>query len=139
MQRVEITQDFTLPVERVFAYLAEHGNLEPIFGAKITRVRDGDAEPNGVGSVRRLKIGPLPPLEETVTAFVPNELIEYKITKGSPLKDHVGTMRFRSTETGSRLHYVIDFGAKIPGLDRIVRAGLARSISQNLPKVDRFA
>lgn len=139
MQRVELTQDFALPVERVFSYLAEHTNLEPIFGAKITRVRDGKDEPNGVGSVRRLKIGPLAPLEETITAFVRNELIEYKITKGSPLKDHVGTMRFAPTADGSRLHYVIEFGAKVPGLDRIVKVGLSCSISRNLPKVDQLA
>ena len=30
MQRVDITHDFTLPIERVYAYLSEHENLEPL-------------------------------------------------------------------------------------------------------------
>ena len=38
MQRIEITQDFALPVDRVYAFLSEHENLGPLLGAKITRV-----------------------------------------------------------------------------------------------------
>ena len=135
MQRVDITHDFPLPVERVYAYLSEHENLEPLFGAKISRVRDGEASRNGVGSVRRLKVGPLPAFEETVTQAVPDELVEYRITQGGILRDHVGTMRFSSTPTGSRLHYVIDFGGVVPGLDRVVKASLERSIPKGLQQV----
>lgn len=139
MQRVEIQHDFALPVERVYPYLAEHENLAPLFGAKVERVRDGDTERNGVGSVRRLKVGPLPWFEETVTKAVPNELIEYRITKGSPLRDHRGEMRFAPAGTGSRLTYVIEFGAVLPRLDKLIAVGLERGIGKNLPDVDRRA
>jgi uncharacterized protein YndB with AHSA1/START domain len=139
MQRVDITHDFPLPAERVYAHLAEHENLEPLFGAKISRVRDGDTSRNGEGSVRRLRVAPLPPFEETVTKAVPNELIEYRITKGGILRDHVGTMRFSSTDTGSRLHYVIEFGAVAPGLDRVVKKSLERSIPKGLREVEAKA
>src|SRR4051794_11842191 len=117
MQKIEIEQDFTKPVERVFAYLAERENLAPLLGAKITRIRDGNDSRNGVGSVRGLKIGPLPQFEETNTEVVENELIKYKITKGSPLKDHRGEMTFTRKGTGCHLRYVIEFGAVVPGLD----------------------
>ena len=139
MQRIQVRQDFTLPVERVYAYLAEHEHLGPLFGAKITRLKDGDTERNGVGSVRQLKVGPLPPFEETVTEAVPNEKIAYQITKGGPLKDHRGVMEFSSTDTGSRLDYLIEFGAKVPGLDRIVKQGLERNIRKGLATVDAKA
>lgn len=139
MQRIEITQDFALPVERVYSYLAEHENLGPLFGARITRVRDGADSRNGVGSVRSLKLSLLPPFEETVTQAVPNELIEYRITKGSPLRDHRGEMRFAPAGSGSRLTYVIELGAVVPGLDRVVAAGLARALRKNLPAVDQRA
>ena len=56
--RVHVSHDFAKPPERVFAYLAEHENLGPLFGAEVTRVRDGDTERNGVNSVRKLKVGP---------------------------------------------------------------------------------
>ena len=139
MQRVEIDHDFFKPVEAVFAYLSEHENLGPLFGAKVTRVKDGHTERNGVGSVRKLRVAVLPPFEETVTEVIPNELIRYKITKGSPLRDHHGEMRFSPHGTGCHLRYVIEFGAVVPGLDRVVKAGLERSIKANLPKVDAEA
>lgn len=139
MQRIEITQDFALPVERVYAYLAEHENLGPLFGARISRVRDGHDSRNGVGSVRSLKLGPLPAFEETVTQAVPNELIVYRITKGSPLRNHHGEMRFAPAGSGSRLTYVIEFGAVVPGLDKVIAIGLERGIRKNLPAVDQRA
>ena len=139
MQRIEIEQDFALPVDRVYAYLSEHENLGPLFGAKVERVKDGETSRNGVGSVRRLRVGPTPPFEETVTAAVPNELVEYRITKGSPLRDHRGEMRFAPTGTGSRLTYVIEFGAVVPLLDRVVKVGLERNVRKGLQTVDALA
>lgn len=139
MQRIEIDQEFALPVERVYAYLAEHENLEAVFGAKIARIRDGADSRNGAGSVRQLRIGVLPPFEETVTDAVPNERIDYRITKGSPLRDHHGSMRFSSTPTGSHLNYVIEFGAVVPGLDRLIKIGLERAVRNGLKTVDAKA
>ena len=139
MQRIEIEHDFALPVERVYAYLSEHENLTPLFGAKVTRVRDGDTDRNGAGSVRSLKIGPLPAFEETVTNAVPNEVIDYRITKGSPLRNHRGSMVFSSRGDGSHLNYVIEFGAVVPGLDRVVKAVLQSTIKKGLTTVDRRA
>ena len=33
---VDIERDFSAPVEQVFGYLAEHENLEKLFGAKVS-------------------------------------------------------------------------------------------------------
>lgn len=139
MQRVEIEHVFAKPVEQVYAYLAEHENLGPLFGAKITRLRDGESTRNGVGSVRKLQIAVLPPFEETVTETIENELIRYRITKGSPLKGHHGEMRFTSRGPGTHLRYVIEFGSAVPGLDRLVKLGLDRNIRKALPEVDQKA
>lgn len=141
MQRVIVDHDFPMPVDRAFTYLSEHENLETLFGAKVTRLQDGtDGQRNGVGSVRQLKIGPLPPFEETVTEVVPNELIRYQITKGSPLREHRGEMRFTPNADGtSHLHYEIAFGAVVPGLDFVIAKGLKTSIAKGLKKVDTAA
>jgi uncharacterized protein YndB with AHSA1/START domain len=137
MARVDVTRDFALPVERLYAYLSEHENLGPLFGARIERVRDGDTSRNGEGSVRRLRVPPLPAFEETVTRAVPDELVEYRITKGpTPLRDHRGVMRFSSTPGGSRLHYVIEFGAVLPLLDRVLAAVLERNVRKGLAQVE---
>jgi uncharacterized protein YndB with AHSA1/START domain len=137
---VHIEHDFGKPPERIFAHLAEHENLAELFGAKVTRLRDGEqGERNGLGSARQLKIGPLAPFEETVTEFVPPQRIVYRITKGSPLRGHLGTMTFTATAGGTRFVYEIRIASPIPGLAPIVRAALTRSISQALPAIERDA
>jgi uncharacterized protein YndB with AHSA1/START domain len=141
VQRIIVDQDFKLPPERVFAYMGEHENLGPMFGAKITRLRDGtDGTRNGVGSVRQLKVGPAPPFEETVTEVIPNELIRYRITKGSPLRDHEGSMRFTpNPDGGTHLHYEISFRGRVPGLGALIAPGLRRNIAKGVQTVDGAA
>jgi uncharacterized protein YndB with AHSA1/START domain len=136
---VKVEHRFAKPPERVFAYLAEHENLADMFGAKVTRLRDGDSERNGVGSVRRLQIGPAPPFEETVTEFVPSERIVYKITKGSPLRGHVGVMTFAAEGEGTHFLYDIRLASPIPGLAALVRLSLTRSVNKGLAKVEQDA
>jgi uncharacterized protein YndB with AHSA1/START domain len=136
---VQVEHHFAKPPERVFAYLSEHENLADLFGSKVTRLRDGDTERNGVGSVRQLQIGPAPPFEETVTEFVPYERIVYKITKGSPLRGHVGVMTFAPEGEGTHFDYDIRLASPIPALAAFVRMQLTRSINQNLATVDERA
>lgn len=132
----------------MFAYLAEHENLETIFApVKITRLRDGnDGTRNGAGSARRLFIGVLPSIDETNTKVVANELIEYAITRGGPLRQHWGRIEFAplpadstGTHRGSRVIYTLGFNAKIPGLARLVGFALAKKIKDGLRRVQRFA
>ena len=136
---MHIEHDFAKPPERIFAHLAEHENLAEVFGAKITRLCDGEGERNGVGSQRQLQIGPLPPFEETVTEFVVPQRIVYRITKGSPLRGHVGTMTFAATPGGTHFVYDIRIASPIPGVAPIVHASLTRSIARSLPGVEREA
>jgi hypothetical protein len=136
MQHVHVTQDFRQPVHDVFAYLSEHENLAPLFGAKVTRLSDGsDGTRNGTGSARELRIGPLPGFVETNVEVVPNELIRYRITQGGVLRDHEGVMRFSPQGVGSRLDYTIRFDGKAPGLGAVVKLGLTRTISKALRRL----
>lgn len=138
---VVIDHSFAKPVDRIFAHLSEHENLAALFGAKVTRLANGsDGHRNGVGSRRRLKSGPLPAFEETVTEFVEDERIEYRITQGSPLKGHVGVMTFApGPGGGTRFHYDIRLASDIPGVAAIVKASLTRSVTASLPAVDAAA
>ena len=47
---VHVERDLSAPPAEVFEHLAEHENLAALFGAKVTRLADGDTERNGVGS-----------------------------------------------------------------------------------------
>jgi uncharacterized protein YndB with AHSA1/START domain len=138
---VIVDHDFAKPPERVFEYMVEHENLAELFGAKVTRLQDGrDGERNGVGSVRQLKIGPAPAFEETVTEFERPSRIVYRITKGSPLRGHVGVMTFEPDgRGGTHLHYDIRLASPIPGLAALVRASLTRSVNKGLATVEQNA
>ena len=128
MQRIDIHQDFPISVDNLFAYLGEHENLETIFHpTKIRRLSDGHGARNGVGSAREMRALGGPAFVETVTA--------YRITKGSPLKNHLGVMRFSATPTGSHLHYTIEFEGKLPLIAPLIRAVLERGIRKGLSKI----
>ena len=89
-----------------------------------------------MGSTRKMQILVAPPFEETVTKVVPNERIEYTITKGSPLKHHKGIMRFsEAANGGSQLDYTIEFEGKLPLIGPIIKAGLGQAISRGLNKL----
>jgi len=138
LSHVHVTHDFRAPVERVFAYLAEHENLATLFGTRVERVRDGDTERNGVGSCRRLSFAGLLPFEETVTSFAPNERIVYRITKGTPMRGHEGVMAFAPADGGgTHLDYRIRFGSPVPGLAALVARVLHGNIARGLRKLDR--
>jgi uncharacterized protein YndB with AHSA1/START domain len=140
MERVLIERRLASSPELLFPFLAEHENLGLLFGGKVTRVRDGsDGHRNGVGSTRRLKPPLAPALEETVTEFVPDELIRYRISRGSPLRDHEGVMRFTPDGTGTALHYEITFRGAFPGVGKLVAAMLRRDIARGLPAADSAA
>lgn len=134
---VHVQRDLDAPPEEVFDHLAEHENLAALFGTKVKRLADGDdGSRNGVGSRRELKIGPLPSFDETTTRHERPELIEYRITRGGVLKDHVGIMKFSPTPTGgTHFDYRIRINAKIPGMSPVIVAGLTRSIEKGLRTV----
>lgn len=140
MQEIYLEKTFKAPREKVFAILSDHEKLSDVLGASIKRVRDGqDGNVNGKGSVRELRIAPGVSFEETVTAFTPNALVEYVISKGSPLKNHKGTMEFSDAGTGTCLRYRIVFESKypIPFLGDIVRWGIGNTIDRGLSKLTK--
>lgn len=135
---VHVEHDFPAPPSVVFAHLAEHENLADVFQAKVTRLRDGDSERNGVGSMRIVKIGPAPPVEETVTEFETDELIEYRVTNKGLLKDHVGIMKFSELPDGdTHLDYRIRLSSHVPGLAVVLKGLLTRGIEKSFSRLDR--
>jgi uncharacterized protein YndB with AHSA1/START domain len=140
MEKIYFEKIFKAPRKAVFDHLSDHKNLSPIFNARITRIRDGkDGNVNGKGSVREICLVPGIKFEETITGFVPDTMIEYVISKGSPLKNHKGTMEFSDHGTGTCLRYRIEFESKypIPFFGSIVRWGLERTIISGFNKYAR--
>ncbi len=134
MQRLRLVKDFAQPPEKVFAYFAVHENLGGVLGAEVTRVKDGtDGDPNGVGSVRRVNPpGPVPAFEETTLRIVPDKEIDYTVTRGTPLRDHLGEIRFTPNGSGTHMEWKIMVDASVPGLDFVIGKVLLRAIGKGL-------
>ena len=114
-QQIIITQLFNGPVETIFNILTDHAEFGRIIKANIKRVIDSREEnKNGLGSVRRIYVLPGLTFEESVVKFEPNQLMEYTVSKGSPIKNHRGRMEFAEDQGKTRVTYSIDFEPKLP-------------------------
>lgn len=136
-QTIRIEKTFNAPASQVFEELCDHERFGEIISAPTRRIVDASgANPNGEGSVRR--VWPLrligPGFEETVTRFEPNERMEYKVTRGSPLKNHLGRMAFSEDNGRTRLDYTITFEPRvpIPLLGPILRTAIGAAIDHGL-------
>ena len=134
---IQMNATFNAPVATVFAELSDHNKMGKILGAKVKRIKDGKGDVNGIGSVRRITPVPLADFEETVTGFEPNKLVEYTVTKGSPIKNHLGRMVFSEDNGKTKLHYTIQFDMKlgIPFTGFILKSVLETVINSGLQKL----
>jgi len=132
---VEVTQEYTQSVEAVFATLSDHNRLSKVLGIPVKRVVDGTTTVNGVGSVRRLGLWPAA-VEETVTAMVPNQSIDYRISKGgAPLKNHSGGLAFSKAGRGSRVVWTIRFDSSLPFVGAVVQQVLTQGLRLGLKRI----
>ncbi len=134
---VSFSEHFDAAPAAVFPYFAEHATFGAMAGGPvmaklkfIRRVKDSaDAKrPDGKGSVRRIGYGPIA-FEETVRTSEPGKLIEYFISKGSPLKNHLGRIEFHPEGKGTRVDYVITFEPKVPGTGGMLKGVLKGMIA----------
>ena len=136
-QTIQMQQDFNAPVSEVFQVLSDHERFGRIIGVKMKRIKDGEGSANGLGSVRSIHIGPLPSFEETITQYEENAFIEYKITRGSPIKNHVGRLIFEEKDGRTRLNYTIELESKIPFTTGLIKAALENGIVKGLSNYSR--
>lgn len=124
------------PREQVFAYFADHERFGRLWPGRTRRILDAadPAQPNGLGSVREVQLW-LARLEETITAFVPGELIEYRLTRGGALRNHKGSLRFESVPGGTKLVYDIEFDGRLPLVGGLVAGYLCASFRRGIFRV----
>ena len=140
MYTIEIDETFEVPRRRVFALFADHHRFGKLLGAPVKRIKDSDqADPNGTGSVRKIGIGPVA-LEETVTSFEPDSLIEYTITSMSPIRNRRGRIRLEETPEGhTRVNYTITFEDIIPFTGKVVSSALEQGIRRGIKRIPQLA
>ena len=130
-QQIHLQHSFQSSVEQVFEFFSDHEQFGRIWPGKTRRIRDGEGDTNGLSSVRQVCVGPVC-FEETVVAFERPRLIEYTITRGSPLKNHYGRIAFLSEGDGCRVDYHIEFEGRFPFIAGIVARNLQRDFGAGL-------
>ena len=139
IHEVKIYQEFDAPAETMFETFSDHTKLGKIMGLPMERIVDSPTpgNPNGVGSVRLIKAG-LFSFEETVRKAENPTLLEYKITRGTPLNHHYGIMKLSNLPEGrSALNYTITVGSNVPFLGAIVKNVLQSSIAKGMASYAR--
>lgn len=117
--RTEITETIRAPIGEVFDRLADHNRMGEYMSADIRRTCDSTTAGegvNGTGSVRTLKILGLSDFDETVVKYVKPAKLEYKITRGSPLKNHLGVITLKEENGAVNIHWVIAFEMSFGGM-----------------------
>lgn len=129
--RIALHAEIAAPVATVFAAFADHETFGKLWPGTTRRIRQGNTHPNGEGSVRHVRSG-LVSLEETTTIYQPDELLEYRITRGTPLREHYGRLQFHSTSDGTQVDYEIYFRCPIPVLGKLIARQLEQSFHSHI-------
>ena len=139
MHAIQIKKEFNAPVAQVFELLSKHATYNIAFAPmQVVRIKDSAVpeRPEGVGSVRRMGIGPIKPLQEQITVLEPNQRIEYKIIKNPLIKHHLGTLEFQQVADNKTLvTYRIELQVRVPFVSKIILAQLKTAIKIGLSKL----
>lgn len=137
-QRIQLHCQIRAPIERVYDFFCDHESFGRIWPGKIRRIRDSSDpnNPNGIGSVRRICIGPIC-FEETHTVCDRPRLIEYKVSRGSPIKNHTGRICFSEKGQETEIHYSIEFDARIPFTGGLIARNLENDWAKGIQPVIR--
>jgi len=127
-QTVRFEQFFATPRAQVFAWFADHEKFGRIWPGRTRRIQASadPANPNGLGSVREVRSGGLT-FQETITAFDAPARIEYRVTQGGPIRNHLGRMLFTEVSGGTKLDYTIEFDPRIPLTGGLIASVLCAS------------
>ena len=134
MQKFEKSFVVKAPISDVFDVFSDHEQFGALFGAKSRLFKSGTDALNGVGSARRFGFWPVG-FDESVVAYKENELIDYSVSRGSPLKNHLGQVRFREVEEGTQVDYTVQFESKIPLMGGVLEFGFKKAWAMNSTKV----
>jgi hypothetical protein len=123
------------PPGAVFEIVSDHARYDRFDGIRRSElVNRGDPDPNGLGAVRLVWLGPLR-FEEEVTAFEPPRRLDYLIrdVKTLPFRHEGGSIRLEPDGTGTHAIWTSSFEIPIPligaAMDGIFKSRAVRRAS----------
>ncbi|MDH2544577.1 SRPBCC family protein [Acinetobacter baumannii] len=140
MNKIRVEQKINAPVSQVFPLFVKHSTfnilLWPIQSKIIKFSKDLD-NPDGVGSIRKMGIGPIKFIKEEIISIVPHKRVEYKMIRNTLFFDHLGVLEFYENKGRTLLVYTIHLDSKIPLLATITLIQLRTSIVFGLKKISK--
>lgn len=137
---IRIERRLDAPPDAVFAILADHARYDRFDGIRRSVVvNPGDPDPNGLGAVRRIWVGPLR-FEEEITTFEPPRRLDYLIrdVKPVPFRHERASIRLEADGAGTHAVWTSSFEIPIPvigrAMDRIFQGQLEQGFAHMLER-----
>jgi uncharacterized protein YndB with AHSA1/START domain len=137
--QIEHTAVIPAPRRRVWEILVNHEEMPRWYPAReVIRRRAGEPDSNGVGAIRVVRMGGVV-VEECITAFKPDERLEYNLTAGAPLRDYRGEVVLTAVSGGTAIRWSVNLTPRIPGTGWLARRLVARTLVRALDGLARRA
>ena len=141
MRTVRVERRIAAPADRVFELLTDHAGYASFRGVRSAElVREGEPDPNGVGAMRRVAVGPVR-FDEEITAFEWPRRMEYVIREMNvPFEHEGGTIALEEDAGGTRVVWTSTFRVptRAEGLFTAIAAAAIRTgFSRMLAEVER--
>lgn len=141
MNSIQVKKEFNASLNHIFDLLSKHSTYNIVFApAKIVRVQDAVTPeyPDGLGSIRRVGLGAIQPLQEQITAFQFNQRIEYKIIHNILVEHHLGILEFEAlSQTKTLVTYTIELKMRVPFLTKRLLQQLSVTIQRGFSRLEK--
>lgn len=101
-------------------------------------VRPGRPDPDGVGSQRRLAVGPFGSVEEVVVAEAPRRFV-YEGRRGLPVRLYRAEVLLEADGTGTAITWSGELIPLLPGTGGLILVWLRSTVSRMLSQLTRYA
>jgi uncharacterized protein YndB with AHSA1/START domain len=128
MASFTFTREIAAPPETVFEVLTDHAKYSQLTPLRKSELeREGEADSNGVGAIRKLTaVGP--PMREEVIAYEVPSRFSYTVLSGLPVRDHVGTVELTAENGGTKMVYAVRTQPTLPVVGFAVVAAIKQAI-----------
>jgi hypothetical protein len=111
---IRLDKTLAAPIDGVFELLSDHGNYDRFLGITSSELlREGEGEPNGLGALRSIALGPIR-FEEEITAFERPRRMDYLIRRVNLPVDHDGgRIMLEPNGAGTRVLWISTFGVPL--------------------------
>lgn len=139
MDSIQVKKQFNVPIATIFELLAQHDTYNQIFApAQIVKIKDSNdvLRPDGVGSIRQVKLGVVKLLKEQITLLEVNKRIEYTVIQNTLIQHHLGIIEFEALNDAQTLvTYTIQLTVGVPFIGKLILNQLKGALKGGFSKL----